>query len=196
MFVQVIQGQLADPDLLRRQVETWRRDIKPGAHGYLGSTSGVTPDGQAIVLVRFESPAAAEANSSRTEQGAWWNETAKAFAGDVTFHDSQDVDTILGGGSDQAGFVQVMQGRAKDKDGMRRGLIELSGTLRSRRPDILGIVVAWHGEREFTQAVYFKSEAETRQLEKETAQDPDRQRFGSFIDGELRFFDLTEPDLD
>ena len=39
MLVQVIEGKLTDADLLSRQLERWRKEIKPGAKGYLGSTS-------------------------------------------------------------------------------------------------------------------------------------------------------------
>ena len=53
---------------MERQIKSWRRDVKPGAKGYLGSTSGITPDGRSITLARFESEAAARANSERPEQ--------------------------------------------------------------------------------------------------------------------------------
>src|SRR3954452_2468637 len=109
MFIQVIQGTVNDAEHLRRQLAKWRSDVKPGAAGYLGTTGGVTDDGRSIAMVRFESEDAARAHSVRPEQGAWWNETAKAFSGDVTFRDCHDVDTMLGGGSNDAGFVQVIQ---------------------------------------------------------------------------------------
>src|SRR5438309_11134583 len=97
MFIQVIQGKVTSPDHLRRQLERWRRELKPGASGYLGSTGGVTPDGRAITLVRFESEEAARANSERPEQGAWWNEAVKAFDGDVAFYVCREVDRYLEG---------------------------------------------------------------------------------------------------
>ena len=197
MFIQVIQGKVSDPELLRRQTEAWRKDIKPGAKGYLGSTGGVTPDGRGITLVRFESEDAANANSQRSEQGSWWNETAKAFGGEPTFHNCHDADELLGGGSNDAGFVQVIQGRAKDEKGMRSRVKEMEPRLRESRPDILGITVAWHGDGGgFTQAVYFKSEAETRKKEKETEQDELREEFMAQFDGPPTFFDLPEPELD
>ena len=196
MFIQVIQGKVKDPGLLRRQLELWRREIKPGARGYLGSTGGVTSDGRSITLVRFESEQAARANGERPEQGAWWTETAKAFDGGVTFHDCREVDTILGGGSNDARFVQVMDGRAKDQDQMRSRRQEFEPRLRERRPDILGMVAAWHGDGGFTQAVYFVSEEAAREREKETEQDDLRREFMSLIEGQPTFFDLTEPDLD
>ena len=63
MFVQVIHGKVRDADLLARQSERWVREIKPEVKGYLGSTTGVTPDGRAITIARFESPEAGAANS-------------------------------------------------------------------------------------------------------------------------------------
>ena len=196
MFIQVIQGKVKDAGLLERQMESWRRNVKPGATGYLGSTSGVTPDGQGITLARFESEAAAKANSERPEQGRWWSETAKAFAGAATFYNCAEVDTIFGGGSNDAGFVQIIQARAKDQEQMRSRRAEMEKRLHERRPDILGMVTAWHGDGGFTQAVYFASEADARRGEKETEQDQLRQEFMSLMEGPPSFFDLTRPDLD
>ena len=195
MFVQVIQGTVTDADLLRRQLDRWRAELKPGATGYLGSTGGVTRDGQAITLARFESEEAARANSERPEQGAWWNETEKALA-DVTFRDCREVDTLLGGGSNDAGFVQFIQGRAKDQEELRRRTREMEDELRARRPDLLGALVAWHGDGGFTQAVYFTSEEEARKQEKVTEGDEARAEFMALIDGTPTFLDLPEPDLD
>jgi len=196
MFIQVIQGKLKDAALFERQIDSWRRDIKPGAKGYLGSTSGTTADGRSITLARFESEAAAKANSERPEQGRWWNETAKAIDGDPTFYDCREVDTMFGGGSNDAGFVQVIQARAKNQEQMRSRSADMEGRLRERRPDILGMVIAWHGDGGYTQAVYFASEAEARRGEKETEQDQLRKEFMSMMETQPTFFDLTRPDLD
>ncbi len=112
MFVQIIEGRVADREALHRQMDRWRNELRPGATGFLGSTSGVTDDGYGFAVARFESAAAAKANSDRPEQGQWWAETEKAFGGEVRFTDSEDVETFLAGGSDDAGFVQVMKGSA------------------------------------------------------------------------------------
>ena len=197
MFIQIIQGKAADADLLRRQDDAWISDLKPGAQGYLGYTGGITPDGRSIGLARFESPEAAAANSDRPEQGAWWNETVKGYDGEPTFHDCREVDSMFGGGSNEAGFVQIIQGRAKDPDAMRSRVSEMESELRKQRPDILGMVVAWHGDgRDFTQAVYFKSEEETRRLEKETESSDTREQYMDMFEREPTFFDLRDPVLD
>lgn len=196
MFIQVVQGKVADAELLGRRMEAWQRDVKPGAQGYLGSTGGITPDGRLILLARFESEEAARANSERPEQGAWWSETAPAFDGEATFHDCPEVDLIGGGGSNDAGFVQVMQGRAKDQEEMRRRAREMEPQLEGSRPDVLGGVVAWHGDGSFTQAIYFTSEAAAREGEKSMQDDDVAAELMALIDGEMTFFDLPDPQLD
>jgi hypothetical protein len=197
MFVQIIQGTVIDADALQRSVARWRKEIKPGAHGYLGSTGGVTPDGRGLTMVRFESEADAQANSDRAEQGAWWNEASKAFGDDVTFHNSSEVETLLGGGNNSAGFVQVLQGRTNDQAEMRRIGIASQDELHALRPDILGVVVAFHGDGGFTQAIYFSSQEAARVGEKAMQDKPElSERLRSTIDGDLTFFDLNEPDFD
>ena len=197
MFVQVISGKVKDADLLARQSERWISEIKPGVKGYLGSTTGVTPDGRSVTLARFESAEAAASNSDNAQQTAWWNETSKAYDGEPTFIDCTDVDTMFGGGSNDAGFVQVIQGRAKDEAAMRSETRAMESELRSRRPDILGMTIAWHGDGGgFTQAVYFRSEAETRKLESATENDEMREQYMSMFAGPPTFFDLRTPMLD
>jgi hypothetical protein len=58
--------------------------------------------------VRFDSAEVARRNSERPEQGAWWAETEKCFDGPVTFFDCPQVDVWMQGGSDDAGFVHVV----------------------------------------------------------------------------------------
>src|SRR6266540_2840622 len=100
MFIQVIQGKIGDVDGLREAVERWGEEVGPTATGWLGTTGGATADGTAIAVVRFESEEAARRNSERPEQGQWWAEASKYFAGDVTFHDCAEVVTFGDGGSD------------------------------------------------------------------------------------------------
>ncbi len=195
MFVQVVQAKVRDADLWAKQAEKWRTEIKPNATGFVGSTSGVTADGDMITVVRFESEEAAKANSDRPEQGAWFEETAKAFDGGATFHDCRDVDVVLDGGSNDAKFVQVMQGRAKDQQRMRNQQREMEPELRKVRPDLMGATMAWHGDGGFTQVAYFASEQEARKNEQAMAQSPVLQQFMSQIDGDMTFYDITKPDL-
>src|SRR5262245_23807829 len=109
MFVQVMEGRSSEPDRLAAQMDRWVRDLRPGATGYLGSTGGVSDDGEVSLVARFDSEQSARANSDRPEQGEWWADTESCFDGDVQFTESTDVETVLAGGSDDAGFVQVMK---------------------------------------------------------------------------------------
>ena len=146
MFVQVIEGKVSDKAGLHRQMDRWEAELRPGAAGFLGSTGGVTDDGVGFAIARFESAAAAKANSERAEQGAWWSETEKCFDGPVSFTDSEDVEEFLGGGSNDAGFVQVM----KTANGPSREVVhnldkEFEKHASTFRPDLIGGVRVWTG---------------------------------------------------
>jgi hypothetical protein len=165
MFVQVIEGRVSDREGLHRQMDKWEKDLRPGATGFLGSTSGVTDDGYGIAFARFESAAAAKANSERPEQGAWWSETAKCYSGDVTFTDSEDVEMFLGGGSNDAGFVQVMRGTA-DRDQLHAIDAGFENVAADWRPDLIGGLRVWTAPDRYVEANYFTSEADAREGEK------------------------------
>jgi hypothetical protein len=126
---------------------------------------GFTDDDRFVVLARFESADAARANSDRAEQGEWWAEMEK-LTKDVTVHDCSRIETLFGGGKDDAGFVQVMQGRIKDQakaDAVFARSAEAERVLGAARPDVIGEVVAIHDDGDgYTDAVYFSSEAEAR----------------------------------
>jgi hypothetical protein len=195
MFVQVIEGRVADRDALRRQVDRWLREVRPGATGFLGSTGGVTDDGYAITFARFESAPAAKANSERPEQGEWWAETEKCFGGDVTFTDSEDVETLLGGGSDDAGFVQVMKGTATDRARLKAMDEQFVQHAASFRPDFIGGLRVWTGPDRYVEAAYFTSEAAAREGEKKEPPAELAAQMGEFEDlmSNVEFLDLRDP---
>ncbi len=197
MFAQVIQGRCKDASALWNRMEEWDRTLKPGAAGFLGSTSGVSEDGEFIAIARFESEEAAQRNSARAEQGEWWTETEKHFDGDVRFYDCTEVELTWGGGSDDAGFVQVIQGRLQDEDHKarwRRAEAEAEGWLRENRPDLIGGVRAWQGTN-FSDFVYFTSEAEAREGEKKQppAEAGDSAQDWMAQVEDLKFIDLRRP---
>ncbi|HEX6238281.1 MAG TPA: hypothetical protein VFZ68_13870 [Acidimicrobiales bacterium] len=162
MFVQVIRGESADSDALRRQFQTWSQELRPGAAGFMTATEGVTDDGRFVGLVCFESAEAARANSERPEQGEWWQETARALRGEPVFVDCDEADTLLAGPSAEAGFVQVMQGGPADRSRLNELDASFEAVAREHRPDVIGGLRAWHPDGRFTQAVYFTREAEAR----------------------------------
>jgi len=196
MFVQVIQGRTSDAEQLRAAMDRWTRELAPGAHGWLGSTGGVTEDGRFIALARFESEEAARRNSDRPEQDRWWSDTAKLFDGAVTFRDSSDVTVDLPGDPDQAGFVQIMQGRGTDPDRVRELMSQDADKWAEFRPDILGSLAVGHDGGAYTMAIYFTSEADAREGERKelpaelTAQ---MEEMNKLSVGEPEFFDLTQP---
>jgi len=169
MFIQVISGKVNDTDSFQRLGDKWEAEVKPGATGYLGVTEGTTDDGRFFVAARFESKEAAQRNSDRPEQGAWFSEMEKVVS-DVTFHDCSRIETLFGGGKDNAGFVQVMQGHVKDAakaDEMFQHAADAEKVLGGARPDVIGEVVAIHDDGDgYTDIVYFSSEAEARANEK------------------------------
>ncbi|GAA4475057.1 hypothetical protein GCM10023094_11820 [Rhodococcus olei] len=103
MFIQVIRGKVVDGPGLRRFLDRWTEELRPGAVGYPGSISGIREDGTFITLVRFESEEAARRNSERPEQDSWWFETKDCFDGPVSFMDCPYVTTWRGGGAADVG---------------------------------------------------------------------------------------------
>ncbi len=199
MFVQVIQGQVTDAGEVRAAMDRWLQDLAPGASGWLGSTAGVTEDGTSIAVVRFESEEAARRNSDRPEQGQWWAEMSKLFSGDVSFRDSTDVDVDVHGNPDDAGFVQVMQGRSSDPERARELMSDDSGKWAEWRPDIIGSLGVAHDGGVYTMALYFTSEEAAR--EGETKEPPaelkaQMEEMDALSIGVPEFFDLRQPWLD
>ena len=196
MFVQVIQGHVSDPAAVRKQLDKWLAEVAPGAVGWLGSTSGVTEDGQVVALARFESEEAARQNSARPEQGAWWTEMAALFDGEPVFHDSTSVDVDTPGDPSKAGFVQVMQGRATDPEKARQLMAEDPTDWSKYRPDILGTVSIGHDGDAWTMAMYFTSEEEAREGEKKEPP-PEMlemmEQMNALMLGEPTYIDLKDP---
>jgi hypothetical protein len=196
MFVQVVQGKVADAERIHEAAERWDRDLADGAIGYLGATEGVTDDGRFIAVVRFESEEAARRNSERPEQDRWWRETSQLFLEPATFHDSSDVVEDVVGDPDQAGFVQIMQGRGSDTERAGELMAQDSDEWAKFRPDLLGSVSAQYDDGSYTMAMYFTSEKEARKGEKK--QPPPKLKaqmdeMNQLMIGEPEFFDLKHP---
>lgn len=196
MFVQIIEGRTRDAEGLNRQIDRWRVELRPEAIGFLGLTSGVTADGRAISLVRFESEDAARANSERTQQGTWWTETEKYYDGDVDFTGSSDITEWLQGGSDDAGFVQVMRSIGADREAIERLDTELED-IAHVRPDIIGGYRVWTGPDACVEVAYFTSEAEARAGEQTDLPAELQELMAGMQEaqGTVEYFDLTSPDL-
>jgi len=197
MFIQVIQGKIRDEHEIRRLLDRWAAELMPGAIGYLGTTSGIADDGTFVALARFESPEAARANSERPEQGQWWSEVERCFDGPVTFMDCDEVRPWMSGGSDDARFVQIMEGRSPDVRHMHEVMAEHEDDVRRFRPEIIGGLMMDVGDGRYVDAVYFTSEDEARRGEQ--AEMPDEMRAEMEKEMQLmedvRYLDLHEPML-
>jgi hypothetical protein len=187
MFIQVLRGRATDPAGVNRQLERWLEELSPEAEGWLGSTGGVTDDGRFIASVRFHDQEAARRNSSRSEQTQWWNDFSK-YLDTPRFRDCSLVDEYKAGGSDEAGFVQVIQGRVLDPEHYRRAAGSLAAT---PRDDVMGGVIAWDGSH-FTEVVYFTSEEEAREGERSAHQSLALEKAWPLTQ-DLEYFDLRHP---
>jgi hypothetical protein len=196
MFVQVIRGHVRDTAQVRAQFDRWVAELSPGAVGWLGTTAGVTDEGQLVALARFESEEAARRNNDRPEQSAWWEETAALFDGEPVFANSTTVDVDLPGDPAQAGFVQVMQGRSSDPERARELMADDSIDWSAFRPDMLGSLSIGHDGGEWTLAMYFTSGAAAREGEQKEPP-PQMQEMmsemSSLTVGEPAFFDVRDP---
>lgn len=166
MFIQIIQGKCRDAERLYDQMDRWVETMAPNAEGWLGGTYGLSEDGDFVGIVRFDSREAAARNSVKPEQDAWWRQTQECFEGEVTFHDCDNATMYLQGGSDEAKFVQVIQGRVNEPERFRRYMDQPMDMLQQYRPDIIGGTMAMDADGFFTETVAFTNEAAAREGEK------------------------------
>jgi hypothetical protein len=181
---------------MRKEMDRWKDELLPGAIGFLGSTGGVTADGQFIIVARFESEEEANKNNDRPEQDAWFKEFSSHLDGEPTFTNSTDVQEWMGGGDDSAGFVQIITGRVNNRERLQEMWDELNEEVSNMRPDVLGGLMVFDGDR-FIQTVYFTSEKEARagesqEMPPEAAES--MQEMDSLM-SDVEYLDLTEPQM-
>lgn len=191
MFVQVIRGKVSDPSDVRGALETWGRELAPGATGWSGSTVGVTDDGTMVAVARFETEEDARRSAERPEHARWWTEMERSFDGEATVDDSTDVDDYVAGDLGTAGFVQVMQGQVTDLERATTLMRQRPDDFHKIRPDILGLLDIAHTDGRWTSVAYFTSEAEARRHESE----PPPPDFVEMMK-ELRSISIGEPTYD
>jgi hypothetical protein len=191
MFIQIIQGKCTRQDECREMGERWLRELAPGADGWLGGTYGFTDDDQFMAIVRFDSRESAQANGARPEQGAWWQEMERLFDGPVEFHDCDDVTLMLEGGSDDAGFVQVIRGKVDDATTMKKMTTDTE-MLHEMRPDIIGGTLAIEEDGTFIETIAFTDEESARRGEQVPMPDDVRQAMESAMH-DVTYADLHHP---
>jgi hypothetical protein len=197
MFAQVMRAKAKDQAGLRKMWEKAEQELTPGAIGYLGATGGIADEGTMLVVARFESEDAARQNSNRPEQGAWFQELLEYIVGDVTFKDCTDVEINGRGGSDDAGFVQVIQARATDRKRLEELTEAFDAEMPSARPDLIGGLTAWHPDETgwFTSVNYFTSESEARTNEAKEMPAAIKAQFEEWMSlmQDVEYIDLHDP---
>ena len=194
MLVQVVQAKPKEPGDAKDMWQRWDAEVRPAAaaNGFLGATGGITADGSLIVIARFESEEAAEVNNNLPEQQQWYSEFEKRLEGEPTFANYTKVDINQDGGSDDAGFVQVIRVKGGDVAGYRALDKEMDAKLREVRPDVIGGITAYTDDGDVTTVIYFTSEEEARKNESNPEFQELAKQFMSLA-GEPTFYDVKEP---
>jgi hypothetical protein len=115
----------------------------------------------------------------------------------VSFAETTDVEILLNGGSDRAGFVQVMTGSAAD----RAAIAELDGLFSAHapawRPDVIGGLRAWLSPTDYVEVMYFTSEADARANEQRDPPAEVAAHVATFqqLMSDVSYLDLAEPVL-
>ena len=196
MFVQVVRAPVGDEGTILAAFDRWETELRPAAIGFLGSTTGLTTDGEVVLVARFDSEDAARRNSDRPDQRLWWAGFEQALAGPAQFFESAAVDVSMGGGSDDAGFVQLFWGSG-DRDAARSVMVQAEPILRRERPDILGGFTVWLQDGSFIDVAYFRSEQEAREGEATELSEQGRavfEQFGRVLAAE-GYADIPNPRL-
>lgn len=191
MFIQIIQGKCTRQDELRALAETWRQEVGSQSSGWLGGTYGFTDDDMFVGIVRFETREQAMANSNRPEQTAWSEKMRALMDGPVEFHDCDDVTLMMDGGSDEAGFVQVIRGKVDEPDRLKQLLADTTN-LHEMRPEILGGSLALEDDGTFTETVFFTDEASAREGERKEPPPEVREVLDPILRN-AQFYDLHHP---
>jgi hypothetical protein len=196
VFVRILQGRVADPAGVRAELDRWRREVAPEVAGWQRLTAGVTEDRELVALFRYAGRATA--GTGLPAQAAWERAIGRHLTGPATWHDCTQVHAMKGGDADDAGFVQVVQGRVADPVRLAAARVEVERTLREHAPHVLGVLVAEHADEpgRFTEVSYVTSEAEARAAERAMPVDVAvvLGTVRSYVEG-LRFTELREPIL-
>jgi len=192
VFIQIIQGRCTRQDELRAMLDKWPEELGPTARGWLGGTYGFTDDDMFVGVVRFEDKESAMANSQRPEQSAWAETTMALMDGPVEYHDCDDVTLMMDGGSDSAGFVQVIRGKVDDPDRLKAMMTADATMLHQMRPEILGATLALEPDGTFTETIAFTDESSARSGEQLEPPEDVRSELAYAMAG-ATFYDLHHP---
>jgi hypothetical protein len=188
VFIQVIKAKTSRQDEARALLQEWN-DVPNVDGGPLGGTFGFTDDGTFIGVVRFESRDTARANSDQPETDAMAQRMTELMDGPPEYYDCDDVTVWLDGGSDDAGFVQVIIGKTDDADRLKEVMGDDSNDVQQERPDIIGGTFALTDDGTFINTIAFTDEASAREGEKNSSPPEEMQS----VMRDLQYFDLRDP---
>lgn len=196
IYVEIIQARVKDPAGVQEVYARWVRDVAPGADGWLASTAGISDEGEFIAVVRFASEQAARLNRSRPQQDSWWREMSQQLADDARFIDCAAVATFGEDRPGDPGFVQAVQGQAAKLPGVLEQVAETAQHhIFEHHLDVLGGLIADHGDGGFTEVVYYPSPEAARHGESGNVADRDVtlvERLAGFV-ADLRYLNLADP---
>lgn len=193
MFIQIVQGPCSRQKEMHRVVDGWCADMADRP-GWLGGTFGFADDGAFHGVVRFETPDACHENAQRPEAAMWWAAALEHFDGEPRIHESDDVILLMDGGSDDAGFVQILQGRVLDTDLLRSmgSDQQLNSMIAQARPEIIGATFLIEEDGTFTETVAFTSEEAARRNEASPAMQGVLEQMDRSM-ADISFVDLHSP---
>lgn len=193
MFIQMVSGACSRQDAMRSLTDGWSAAMADQP-GWLGGTYGFTDDGEFLGIIRFEDAGACRTASERPDAGMWWAGAKALFDRGCEIHQSEDVTLMFDGGSDDAGFVQVIRGRVRDADRLRGFLTdqEMTSMLHQARPEIIGATLAIESDGSFTETVAFTDEASARRGEQESMPEESRSTMAEAM-AEVQYLDLHRP---
>lgn len=167
MFIQVIQAPTRNADALREASYRWAHELGSTSIGWLGCTSGVTPEGLFITAERFESEQKAMLEAGRPGRRRWWTETSKSLTGEATFINCREVELFAPDQAaiDRAGYIQIVQGRVRNPTLMRTLLRSMEKEMFRYREHFLGSTLALHPDDGYTHLNYFTSDEAVRNAE-------------------------------
>ena len=178
MFIQMVEGRCSRQDEMRGLVDDWC-GVMADRPGWLGGTYGFTDDDRFVGVVRFDSRDACREACDAPDAGMWWAAAEGLFDGKCRIHESDDVSMMLEGGSDSAGFVQVMCGRVADADKLRHLMI-------------IGATLAIEEDGSFVETVAFTDEDSARKGEKLERPEEMGREFQSAM-SDVEYLDLHRP---
>lgn len=193
MFIQMVEGSSSRQGEMRNLVDGWCASMADRP-GWLGGTYGFTDDGRFVGVVRFDSSAACKESATGDEAAMWWAGAEALFDGRSRIHESEDVSMMFDGGSDSAGFVQVMHGRVGDADKLRHitSDTQMTSMLHEARPEILGATLAMEADGTFVETIAFTDEDSARKGEQlDMPQDVRDQLMAAMTD--VEYLDLHQP---